>query len=332
MDSDNSSNYYYIDNIMGIVLTKWYVYTFASIAFIAMGIMVVDFPVISHYFFAFAFISVGVAGLLVALHVKKYLRISDGATPHLFLGETSIIGALMSLVGEGPSNIRKSQETDFSRQIHRPRIDKDAFVSWDASVIGDVIIGKNVFLGPHSFVRGDEGHPLFVGDDSNVQDCAGLHALETEEFKNGKWEFLDGRRFSDDGERLSSDSDKNGYAVYIGKRVSVAHQAIVHGPAYVGDDTFVGLQAQVFNAKVGNNCFVGVQALVTNGVVIADGRFVPPGSVITEQSQADALGRVEDTQFSSLNAAVVHVNKSLADKGRENSKRKEVGFKDFLGD
>jgi len=324
------NNYYYIDNLLGRLLTRWYVYTFTSVAFIALGIMVVDIPVISHYSFAFIFIVIGIMGLFVAIHVKRYLRISDGSSPHLFLGETSIVAALFSLVGEGPKNIRKSMKTDFFKEKRHPRIDVDAFVSWDASVIGDVIVCKNVFLGPHAFVRGDEGHPLFVGDDSNIQDCAGLHALETDEFKDGKWSFIDGRRFSADGERLKPDSEKKGYAVYVGKRVSVAHQAIVHGPAYVGDDTFIGLQSQVFNAKVGKNCFIGVKSLVTDGVSIGDGRYVPAGSVITTQAQADELGMVVDSPFSSLNAAVVHVNKSLADQGIEGKKRTEVGFSEFL--
>lgn len=41
------------------------------------------------------------------------------------------------------------------------------------------------------------------------------------------------------------------FSVYVGDRVSLAHQSQVHGPAKVGDDTFVGMQALVFRAELG---------------------------------------------------------------------------------
>jgi carbonic anhydrase len=80
---------------------------------------------------------------------------------------------------------------------------------------------------PFASVRGDEGHPLFIGDESNIQDGVIIHALETE----------------CDGEgpgRKPRDLSGKKYAVYVGKRVSLAHQAQIHGPAFIGDDTSSG--------------------------------------------------------------------------------------------
>ncbi len=48
-----------------------------------------------------------------------------------------------------------------------------------ASVIGDVTIGANVMVSPLASVRGDEGMPIFIGKDSNVQDGIVIHGLET---------------------------------------------------------------------------------------------------------------------------------------------------------
>jgi carbonic anhydrase len=203
--------------------------------------------------------------------------------------------------------------TDFNRFLDKPNIHPSAHVHDDATVIGHVIIGKRVFLAPHSFVRGDEGQPLFVGDESNIQDAAGIHALETEELHNGHWVELSKRRFSKSGELLSPKESPSGYAVYIGKRVSIAHQSLVHGPAWVGDDTFIGMQSQIFNAKVGSNVAIGVKSLITGGVTIANGKYVPPGSVITTQGQADALPVRIGSPYEGTNKAVVHVNSSLAD-------------------
>jgi len=203
--------------------------------------------------------------------------------------------------------------TDFNRILDEPVIDESAHVHKNATVIGHVYIGKRVFLAPHSFVRGDEGQPLYICDESNIQDAADIHALETEELHNGNWVDLAKRRFSKSGKWLSPKESKNGYAVYIGKRVSIAHQSLVHGPAWVGNDTFIGMQSQIFNAKVGSNVAIGVKSLITNGVTIPDGKYVPPGSVITTQKQANALPKRIGSPYQNTNKAVVHVNSSLAD-------------------
>ena len=39
------------------------------------------------------------------------------------------------------------------------------------------------------------------------------------------------------------------YAVYVGENVTLAHQSMVHGSAYVGNETFIGFQSLVFKAK-----------------------------------------------------------------------------------
>ena len=102
------------------------------------------------------------------------------------------------------------------------------------------------------------------------------------------------------------------YAVYIGNRVSLAHQAQIHGPALVGDDTFVGMKALLFRAKVGKKCVIEPGAIVM-GVTVADGRYVPAGSVLNAQVAADVLPIINETySFKDLNKGVVDVNTSLA--------------------
>jgi carbonic anhydrase/acetyltransferase-like protein (isoleucine patch superfamily) len=87
----------------------------------------------------------------------------------------------------------------------------------------------------------------------------------------------------------------------------------IHGPAYVGDNTFVGMKVLVFKAKVGNNCVIE-PGCVLMGVTIADGRFVPAGTTVKSQADADALPVITDSYpFKELNKGVVHVNTNLAD-------------------
>ena len=103
------------------------------------------------------------------------------------------------------------------------------------------------------------------------------------------------------------------YAVYIGDRVSLAHQVHVHGPASVGDDTFVGMQSLLFKAQVSKGCVIEPGCLLM-GVEIAAGRYVPAGSVVKTQADADALPVITaDYALRDMNKEVVHVNTHLAD-------------------
>lgn len=195
--------------------------------------------------------------------------------------------------------IHENVRTDFVGKEYTPAIDASAYVHPLAAVIGNVIIGKRVMVAPFAAVRGDEGQPIHVGDDSNVQDGVIIHALETEH--NGQ-----------PVEKNLVEVDGKKYAVYIGSRVSMAHQVQVHGPAYVGDSSFIGMQSLVFRAKVGKGCVLEPRSLVM-GVTVPDGRYVPAGSVIRTQADADNLPVIDDNYpFKSLNDGVVHVNVSLA--------------------
>jgi carbonic anhydrase len=195
--------------------------------------------------------------------------------------------------------IEKNVKTDFSSKISEPVIGAGTFVHPLAAVIGNVILGNNVMVAPTACVRGDEGQPLHVGDESNVQDGVVIHALETE---------LDGNPV----EKNLMEVDGKKYAVYVGKRVSLAHQVQIHGPAVVLDDTFVGMKVLVFKSSVGKNCVIE-PGVILMGVTVADGRYVPAGSVIKRQLDADALPVITpDYPLKDMNKGVLHVNKALA--------------------
>jgi len=195
--------------------------------------------------------------------------------------------------------IEKNVKTDFSSKISEPVIGTGTFVHPLAAVIGNVILGNNVMVAPTASVRGDEGQPLHVGDDSNVQDGVVIHALETE---------LDGKPV--DKNLMEVDGKK--YAVYVGSRVSLAHQVHIHGPAVVMDDTFVGMKVLVFKSFIGKNCVIE-PGVILMGVKVDDGRYVPAGSVIKRQLDADALPVITpDYPLKDMNKGVLHVNKALA--------------------
>ena len=196
--------------------------------------------------------------------------------------------------------IHKNVVTDFSPKESFPVIDASAYIHPLAAVIGNVTVGRRVMVSPFASIRGDEGQAIVVSDNANVQDGVVLHALETE---------LNGQPV----EKNLVEVDGKKYAVYVGRRVSLAHQVQIHGPACVGDDTFVGMQSLVFKATVGTGCVVEPGCIVM-GVKIPDGRYVPAGTVLKRQEDADNLPAITaDYPMKDLNKGVVHVNTALAD-------------------
>jgi carbonic anhydrase/acetyltransferase-like protein (isoleucine patch superfamily) len=196
--------------------------------------------------------------------------------------------------------IHKNVITDFCPKESMPDIDQTAYIHPLAAVIGNVTIGKRVMVAPFAAIRGDEGQPIRVDDGANVQDGVVLHGLETE---------LKGTPVEKNLVKACGEQ----YTVYVGKRVSLAHQVQIHGPACVGDDSFVGMQSLVFKAEVGKNCVVEPGCILM-GVKVPDGRYVPAGTVLKKQDDADRLPEITaDYPLKDLNKGVVHVNTSLAD-------------------
>ncbi len=204
-------------------------------------------------------------------------------------------------VGTHPRAVPRSNVTaSFNPEIDTPQISASAYVDEKASVIGRVILSDGVYVAPSASVRGDEGEPIFVGAGSNIQDGVVLHGLETFE--------------SDQGDIEKNQVEANGkkYSVYVGSDTSLAHQCHLHGPAKVGDKTFIGMQALVFKATVGNGCVIEPAAKLI-GVTVADGRYVPAGMILTSQEDADNLPVITpDYGFATINAGVIHVNHQLA--------------------
>lgn len=178
--------------------------------------------------------------------------------------------------------------TPWSKGLATPKVHETAYVHSFSNLIGDVQVGPDVLIGPGSSIRADEGSPFYIGEGTNIQDGVVIHGLEQ------------GRVLGDDQKQ---------YSVWIGKNSSITHMSLIHGPAYVGDDCFIGFRSTVFNARVGEGCIVMMHALIQD-VEIPPGKYVPSGAVITMQQQADRLPDVQsiDVKFASH---VVDINDAL---------------------
>ena len=104
---------------------------------------------------------------------------------------------------------------------------KDIYIAPNATVVGDVVLEKDVNIWYGAVLRGDNGR-ITVGEGSNIQDNAVVH----------------------------NKAD-------IGRFCTIGHGAIVHG-CTVGDDCLIGMGAIVLTGAVlGKGCLVGAGALVT---------------------------------------------------------------------
>jgi SulP family sulfate permease len=151
-------------------------------------------------------------------------------------------------------------------RMARPTIAASASVDPQATVIGDVVVGEHVTIGPDVSIRSRAGTPFFIGDGTVIQDGATLHALR------GKVILVQGRP----------------YAVYVGRKVCLTHHVLIHGPCYIGDGCFIGFRATVHDAVIGEGCVLGLGAVVV-GVSVPPGRYVGHNVVVDTQVQADAL-------------------------------------------
>jgi carbonic anhydrase/acetyltransferase-like protein (isoleucine patch superfamily) len=147
-----------------------------------------------------------------------------------------------------------------------PQIDPSAFVHESAVVIGAVTLGKGVSVWAHATLRGDN-EPIVVGDETNIQECCVLH--------------------TDPGDPVT-----------VGARVSVAHQAVLHG-CTVGDGCLIGVQAVVLNqAVIGRQCLIGAASLVAERKHIPDNSVVlgSPARVVRELRPQDLALLTENAE------------------------------------
>ncbi|MEJ2670244.1 MAG: gamma carbonic anhydrase family protein [Gammaproteobacteria bacterium] len=142
----------------------------------------------------------------------------------------------------------------------------DCYVAPSADVIGCVRLEAEASVWFNAVVRGDN-EPITIGRATNVQDGVVIHT-------------------------------DPGFPVVLGDRVTVGHQAVIHG-ATIGDETLIGIQAVILNgAEIGEHCLIGAGALVTEGMKIPDGSLVfgAPAKTIKPLSMAQQRAIVASAQ------------------------------------
>jgi len=154
-----------------------------------------------------------------------------------------------------------------------PQLAEGAWAAPSADLIGDVRLGLRASVWFGAVLRGDNT-PLILGDETNFQDGSIGH----------------------------SDAD---FPLTIGARVTIGHQAILHG-CTVRDDCLIGMGARILNgAVIEPECIIGAGALIT------EGKTFPSGSLIVG-SPARVVRQVSDAERQLLRASAAHYAEKAA--------------------
>ncbi len=115
----------------------------------------------------------------------------------------------------------------------KPIIHESAFIHPQAAVTGNVIIGKEVYVGPGAAIRGDWGK-IIIEDGCNVQENCTVHMFP-------------------------------GVTVLLKTGAHIGHGAIIHG-AVIGKNCLVGMNAVLLDeVELGDECIVGALTFVKQG-------------------------------------------------------------------
>jgi phenylacetic acid degradation protein len=148
-----------------------------------------------------------------------------------------------------------------------PVVHESAFVHPKAAVTGNVVIGRDVYVGPGAAIRGDWGG-IVIEDGCNVQENCTVHMFP-------------------------------GVTVVLEESAHIGHGAIVHG-ARIGRNTLVGMNAVVMdNAVIGAECIVGALCFVPAEMQVPSRKVVVgnPAKIVKDVSDDMIAWKTDGTRL-----------------------------------
>ena len=148
-----------------------------------------------------------------------------------------------------------------------PVVHESSFVHPQAVVTGNVIIGKDVYIGPGAAIRGDWGE-IIIEDGCNVQENCTIHMFP-------------------------------GVTVRLHEMAHVGHGAIIHG-ATLGKNCLIGMNAVIMDeAEIGEECIVGALCFVKAKMVIPKRSLVVgnPAKIVKEVSDEMMEWKTKGTEL-----------------------------------
>lgn len=162
------------------------------------------------------------------------------------------------------NNIRPNLVGDF------PEIHPTALIDPSAQIIGNVKIGKNVFIAPLAVIRSDEPGPdgdvtpIIIEEEANIQDGVIMHS-------------------------------HGGQELIIGYRTTVAHGVAIHGPCRIGEGCFLAMRSTLYSASLETSVWVGMNATIMR-VTLDSHTYVPAGRVVRSSQDTWELRVVSEKE------------------------------------
>lgn len=150
---------------------------------------------------------------------------------------------------------------------YKPVVDRSAFIHPNATVTGNVIIGKDVYVGPGAAIRGDWGQ-IIIEDGCNVQENCTIHMFP-------------------------------GTTVLLKESAHIGHGAIIHG-ATIGKNAMIGMNSVIMdNVVIGDECIVGALSFVPAETVIEKRKVVVgnPAKPIKDVSEEMIAWKTKGTKL-----------------------------------
>ena len=140
---------------------------------------------------------------------------------------------------------------------YKPVVDPSSFVHKEATIIGNVIIGKKVYIGPGASIRGDWGK-ITIKDGCNVQDNCTIHIFP-------------------------------GKDVILEENAHIGHGAIIHG-ANIGKNTLVGMNSVIMDdCNIGDECIIGALCFIKGEMNIPNRKIVVGNPAIIKGKVSDEM-------------------------------------------
>jgi len=175
-----------------------------------------------------------------------------------------------------------------------PVVHETAFVHPQAAVTGNVVIGRDVYVGPGAAIRGDWGG-IVIEDGCNVQESCTIHVFP-------------------------------GALVVLEEAAHVGHGAVIHG-ARLGRNVLVGMNAVVMDrAVVGAGCIVGALTFVPADMVIPERKVVVgnPARIVKDVSDEMLAWKTEGTRLYQGLPARLHASLRACEPLRERTDEQEA--------
>jgi len=150
---------------------------------------------------------------------------------------------------------------------YTPVVHESSFVHPLAAITGNVIIGKNCYIGPGAAIRGDWGQ-IILEDGVNVQENCTVHMFP-------------------------------GKSITLKESAHIGHGAIIHG-ANLGRNCLIGMNSVIMDdAEIGDECIVGAMAFIKAETIIPKRSLVVgnPAKVIKEVSDEMIAWKTKGTRL-----------------------------------